>query len=89
MWINFGPLLYHWASDVDYEEENPSSDMDDRYSRSIELSWEEVRHVIQTLKFDIVREETRPCNYACNPKSMMKTVYDCVFMTAIKPLDGS
>ena len=39
IWVNFGPLLYHYS---EMEEEV-----------SIELSWEEVKHVIEELGFEI------------------------------------
>lgn len=39
VWINFGPLLYHYA------------EMEDQ--KSIELSWEEVRHIIIKVGFEI------------------------------------
>eukprot|EP01035_Chromulina_nebulosa_P019003 gene19003-24821_t len=57
IWINLGPLLYHWASDDDYTQ-------DSRYDRSIELSWEEVRHVIINQGFDITHEETIQTTYS-------------------------
>ena len=40
VWINLGPLLYHWVSQGDEDEG------DARYGQSVELSWEELRHVI-------------------------------------------
>lgn len=39
VWINFGPLLYHYA------------DMEDECS--IELSWEEIRHILVNIGFEI------------------------------------
>ena len=39
VWVNFGPLLYHYS---EMEEEV-----------SIELSWEEVKHVIEMMGFEI------------------------------------
>lgn len=80
VWVNIGPLLYHWADGAG----------DARYARSIELSWEEVRHVmVRGFGFEVVREERRPnITYAANPGSMMRTVYDCVLFTARKPPQG-
>ena len=43
-WINFGPLLYHWRSDSE-------GTGDSRYDASIELSWEELRTVIEACGF--------------------------------------
>ena len=70
LWVNLGPLLYHYT---DIESEC-----------SIELSWEEVRQIIIDFGFKIVKEDIRECCYSSDIDSMMKTVYKCVFFTAIK-----
>jgi len=44
VWINFGPLLYHWRTDGE-------GNGDSRYDDSIELSWEELRPVIEACGF--------------------------------------
>ena len=46
VWINLGPLLYHWATDSD-------NNGDSRYDQSVELTWEEVRHVIEHCGFQL------------------------------------
>ena len=68
IWINLGPLLYHWVSDVESNE-------DPRYDASIELSYEELRHVIQTFNFEYLHESWHTCNYSMCEKSMMTTNY--------------
>ena len=70
LWINFGPLLYHY-SDMDKEV-------------SIELSWDELKHIIRNFGFEIQKEEIRENNYSCDKDSMLKTVYRCIYFTAIK-----
>ena len=75
-WINLGPLLYHW--------QNSSEGDDERYEQSVELSYEEMKHVMSTYNFRIQKESQRECLYTDNVKSMMKTVYNCVFFTAVK-----
>jgi carnosine N-methyltransferase len=70
VWINFGPLLYHY-SEIQSE-------------CSIELSWEEIRLIIIDFGFIITKEEIRECCYSSDIDSMMKTVYKCVFFTALK-----
>lgn len=57
LWANLGPLLYHFA-------EMP-------HEVSIELSWEEVRSVIQRY-FTIVKEESKDAYYTTNYNSMMQ-----------------
>lgn len=42
VWINFGPLLYHYA------------DMPDEFS--IEISWDELKHIIVGYGFEIKQE---------------------------------
>ncbi|EDO08190.1 hypothetical protein BBOV_III006290 [Babesia bovis T2Bo] len=68
LWANFGPLLYHYA---------------DFNHNSVELSWEELRHII-SIWFNIVKEEWRDANYTSNPLSMMKTHYRCIYFEAIR-----
>lgn len=75
-WINFGPLLYHFADMIN--------------ESSIELSYEEIRHVIQRLNFDILKEVTDlPSGYTQNPRSMLKYEYNCVFFVAQKPVEAT
>lgn len=91
-WINLGPLLYHWvpsssadvAATVDADGRQ-MPDFDDRFGQSLEFSWEELRHAIQERGFVIIKEEWRHCTYTANIRSMMKTNYDCIFFTALKP----
>ncbi|CAM9796698.1 unnamed protein product [Chrysoparadoxa australica] len=59
VWINLGPLLYHWVDDAEGAN-------DERFTRSVELSWEEMRHVIGTYGFEIIKEEMKECCYTCN-----------------------
>jgi carnosine N-methyltransferase len=70
IWINFGPLLYHYA---DMEGEH-----------SIEISLEQIKKIILKFGFIIEKEEMKECFYTCNTKSMMKTLYNCVFFVASK-----
>jgi len=80
IWINFGPLLYHWASG------DPNEDMDERYSQSVELSWEELKHVVQHFGFVFENEEDRECTYTRATNSMLWNVYKAKFFTARKPI---
>eukprot|EP00904_Undaria_pinnatifida_P012205 jgi/Undpi1/8114/HiC_scaffold_24.g10586.m1 len=77
VWINFGPLLYHWA-------QSSTGDTDDRYRRSVELTWEEIRHVCANFDLDIIREERRDAIYNANQRGLMRTVYNGVLCSAVK-----
>ncbi|GAB9468440.1 hypothetical protein Gpo141_00005756 [Globisporangium polare] len=78
-WINLGPLLYHWQS-----AGGGAGEDDERFEQSIELSYDEIKHVMGTYNFKILKESQRECVYTNNVKSMMKTVYNCAFFTAVK-----
>lgn len=71
-WINLGPLLYHWQGASGDEVD------DDRFHQSIELSYDEIKHVMGTYNFTILvraclcgfyglfaRVTTDPCTHAC------------------------
>lgn len=77
-WINIGPLLYHWTSD-----EEGSNDA--RFSRSIELSWEEIEVILKTIGFEIVQVDWKECKYSNCTTSMMYTTYKACFFTALRP----
>ncbi|XP_008209419.1 carnosine N-methyltransferase isoform X1 [Nasonia vitripennis] len=72
IWINLGPLLYHF-SDMPMEE-------------SIEPSYSEVRDVIRGLGFQIEKEETHvKTRYAQNVNSMLQYEYNSVYFVCQKP----
>ena len=70
LWINFGPLLYHYT-------ENESE-------VSIELSWEEIKHIITGFGFEFQKIEFVKTTYSSNKDSMSQRIYNCIFFNAIK-----
>ena len=75
VWLNLGPLLYHYS--------------DFWNDASIELSYEQLRHVIASFGLLIQKESYHQCFYCQHPQSLMTTCYNCVFFKAIKMLDIS
>jgi len=72
LWVNCGPLLYHYT---------------DVYNEcSIELSWEEVEHIIKEVGFKFKEIREIKTTYAGRGKALMETVYNCVYFVAVKPL---
>jgi len=70
-WLNFGPLLYHFA---DTENED-----------SVELSWEEIRSALPGLGFRILKEQTGlRSEYTHPPNSMLHMEYECVLVVCVK-----
>ena len=70
IWINIGPLLYHFH-DVQNEV-------------SIELSWEEVKKIILKFGFEIKNEKMINSTYSSVEDRLKTTFYTCIFFTAIK-----
>mmetsp|Transcript_18237 Transcript_18237/g.59904 ORF Transcript_18237/g.59904 Transcript_18237/m.59904 type:complete len:412 (-) Transcript_18237:77-1312(-) len=70
IWINLGPLLYHYSDSADVD--------------STELSYTELRSLVLHFGFEIKEEAERTCYYTQNPNSMMHTIYNCAFFVAIK-----
>eukprot|EP01119_Soliformovum_irregulare_P017986 TRINITY_DN5435_c0_g1_i1.p1 TRINITY_DN5435_c0_g1~~TRINITY_DN5435_c0_g1_i1.p1 ORF type:complete len:417 (+),score=118.78 TRINITY_DN5435_c0_g1_i1:180-1253(+) len=69
VWINLGPLLYHWA-------EIPGE-------FSVDLTYEQLRGVIKTW-FRFEKEESRVSSYVGDNLSMMRVLYNCPFFVAIR-----
>ena len=70
LWINFGPLLYHYT--------------DNENEVSIELSWNEVKKIIIGFGFEFKKEDEVHTTYSANKDSMTQRIYKCAFFTAIK-----
>jgi len=70
LWINFGPLLYHYT--------------DNENEVSIELSWNEVKKIIIGFGFEFEKEDEVQTTYSANKDSMTQRIYKCIFFTAVK-----
>jgi carnosine N-methyltransferase len=68
VWINIGPLLYHYA-DMPGET-------------SIELTYAELKQVMVHYGFQIQEERWVTCRYCDNGPSMYHVEYECVFFVA-------
>jgi len=64
LWVNLGPLLYHYAENL--------------YDISVEPSWEELRPFICRY-FDLVEESNRQAYYTRNVESLQCVSYRCIF----------
>jgi carnosine N-methyltransferase len=72
VWVNFGPLLYHFSG-------NPKE-------MSIELTVEQILRVAKAHGFKMEHEVFIATTYTGNKRSMQNTLYNCAFFTAKKPL---
>ena len=70
LWINFGPLLYHYTDNIN--------------EVSIELSWNEVKNIIIGYGFEFTKEENVQTTYSADKESMTHRIYKCIFFTAVK-----
>jgi carnosine N-methyltransferase len=75
LWINTGPLLYHWADAHTYM---PAGEL------SIEVPLEEVKAAAAAAGFEILEEGWAECGYADNVRSLMRTRYRCATWTMVK-----
>ncbi|RUP42673.1 N2227-like protein [Jimgerdemannia flammicorona] len=75
VWINIGPLLYHF--------ENSPGEF------SIELSLEEVKDVACKLGFRFETESMVAATYTSNPDTMLRYQYECAYWTAVKEWSDS
>ncbi|XP_020554368.1 carnosine N-methyltransferase isoform X4 [Sesamum indicum] len=73
VWINLGPLLYHFADMYNQEDE-----------MSIELSLEDVKRVACHFGFEMEKESTIATTYTTNARSMMQNRYYAAFWTMRK-----
>ncbi|XP_073280550.1 carnosine N-methyltransferase-like [Primulina huaijiensis] len=73
VWINLGPLLYHFADTYNQEDE-----------MSIELSLKDVKRVSCHYGFEIQKESMVETTYTTNPRSMMQNHYNAAFWTMHK-----
>eukprot|EP00475_Leptophrys_vorax_P003943 TRINITY_DN12300_c0_g2_i1.p1 TRINITY_DN12300_c0_g2~~TRINITY_DN12300_c0_g2_i1.p1 ORF type:complete len:369 (-),score=59.17 TRINITY_DN12300_c0_g2_i1:49-1155(-) len=73
LWINLGPLLYHYS--------------DSAGEVSIELSYDEIRKLMSHFQFNPIHEDIgKRCHYTYNNRSMLDMCYNCVFFTCRKEL---
>ena len=71
LWINLGPLLYHYS---DSETEN-----------SIDPSYEDLVEIIRGVGFEILTNETNvQTKYTQNLRSMYQSIYSSVFLVCRK-----
>ncbi|XP_075219457.1 carnosine N-methyltransferase isoform X2 [Lycorma delicatula] len=74
IWVNLGPLMYHFSLMEDSKVVNPS--------------YQDVKSIILGLGFQFEKEKLGiKTSYCQNPESMMKSYYESVFFVCCKPLD--
>jgi carnosine N-methyltransferase len=72
VWINYGPLLYHFKEMLDQV--------------SVELSWEQVKAYIRVKGFKLELEESRRTTYCHDPLSSYTHFYDALITVWRKPI---
>lgn len=81
VWINLGPLMYHWQAG----EAEAGEELDARYGRSVELTYQELRYAIAGMGFKFLREASVKTPYASNPLALMRTLFTALLFTVQKP----
>lgn len=75
VWVNFGPLLFHWADASSYLGGD---------EMSVEMSLEDIEKVADAVGLNVVKREMRDSLYTADKKSMCQTVYRCALLVAVK-----
>ncbi|MCJ1231237.1 hypothetical protein MMC12_007914 [Toensbergia leucococca] len=82
VWINLGPLLWHFAEqgytkDRDGKAEAPRKHIGIEEAGSVELTDEEVLMLIERMGFDVEKHEikSQESGYIQNPESMLQNLY--------------
>ena len=70
VWVNFGPLLYHWE---EYHDE-----------LSVELSLDDVIAAAESFGLRVEKCEFHDAMYTSDERSFHKTTYTCAFIVAVK-----
>lgn len=70
LWVNFGPLLYHYADQHDQPQ--------------LEFSWETLEKLIPKMGFEFLTKETKETSYTQNRTSLMQMRYMCKFFSTRK-----
>mmetsp|Transcript_14902 Transcript_14902/g.36241 ORF Transcript_14902/g.36241 Transcript_14902/m.36241 type:complete len:478 (-) Transcript_14902:837-2270(-) len=90
--MNFGPLLYHWSGppmrpdDASREVyQDRFKHLDDRYMKSVDLSYEDIKEIMKKVGFEVVEEHVgMESFYTADQRSMQSTMYSCVNFVARK-----
>eukprot|EP00742_Colponemidia_sp_Colp-10_P010642 GILJ01011707.1.p1 GENE.GILJ01011707.1~~GILJ01011707.1.p1 ORF type:complete len:377 (-),score=40.79 GILJ01011707.1:33-1136(-) len=69
IWVNCGPLYYHF---------------DDSKEGTLDLTYEELRHCLDVIGFDLLEEQQIRSSFTSQPNSMMELTYNCAFFVAKK-----
>jgi carnosine N-methyltransferase len=75
VWVNFGPLLFHWSDARAYLDDD---------ELSVEMSLADVERVAESVGLRIVKREMRDSLYTADKKSMCQTVYRCALLVAVR-----
>ena len=92
IFINFGPLLYHWSGPAMRPDDLTHADymkrfqhLDQRYMTSVDISWADFREILMNCGFEILEEKVGIRSlYTADRKSMMNMAYRCINFVAKK-----
>eukprot|EP00668_Euglena_longa_P016403 GGOE01020655.1.p2 GENE.GGOE01020655.1~~GGOE01020655.1.p2 ORF type:complete len:108 (+),score=27.58 GGOE01020655.1:181-504(+) len=74
-WINYGPLLYHFA--------------ETHGEVSVEVCLEDLYRIVERCGFRLQHRELRQSHYTGNERSMLQVVYTNAFFVAVKATPSS
>jgi carnosine N-methyltransferase len=75
VWLNVGPLLYHWAREGGHAGNEVS----------LELSLEDVLHIAKTIGFVLLEQSEASAAYNADLQALYQTTYTAVRWVMRKP----
>jgi carnosine N-methyltransferase len=72
IWVNVGPLLFHFSDQLS--------------EVSVDVTYEELKVIVQNVGFEVVDEATVTTSYTNNSQSMKQMLYHCPFFACRKPV---
>ena len=87
IWVNLGPLLYHFADAASY---SPGGGEGEEAPVSLELPLDEVLLAVSAAGFEITELKTDvPATFNATPRSMLRSGYACAQWTAVLKKEGA
>lgn len=90
--VNFGPLHYHWSgppfrpddiSSSNYKSKH--SHLDQRYLRSVDMTWEDIREILWRIGFEVLEEQLGvKARYTADARNFLNSDYRCIYFVARK-----
>ena len=96
IFINFGPLHWHWSGPAMLLTDETMADyydrydhLDSKYLQSYDYCWEDIQTILLNIGFSIIEQTNGiPAHYTADQRSMIQTEYRCIHFVAQKKINN-